>query len=369
VAESRRIVAEARRRYRTHNAARRFVEAEFYTALAASGRGDLDPEAVRERIRGELPIREALEWMWPVLTPAQLLNDLFGSRALIRAADRSLDHDQVEALFRPRQASADDVYWTASDAPLLDEARAVLGSRPGRREQDAVRTYGHIVVDEVQDLSPMDLRMLERRSLNGSMTVVGDIAQATGPWAHDDWESILSHLPDRRPAVRHELTVGYRIPGPLMELAARVLAVAAPDLAPPRSVRGAGDPPRLVSLIREQAEKLDGLAEVVQAELDAVGTGNVAVIAADGQAADVEGALERAGVAFGRPTRRGLDARVAVVPVGLVKGLEVDAAVVVEPARILREQVQGPRALYVALTRATRRLAVVHTEPIPGVMA
>ena len=124
-----------------------------------------------------------------------------------------------------------------------------------------------------------------------------------------------------------------------------------------------------MSLIREQAEKLDGLAEVVQAELDAVGTGNVAVIAADGQAADVEGALERAGVAFGRPTRRGLDARVAVVPVGLVKGLEVDAAVVVEPARILREQVQGPRALYVALTRATRRLAVVHTEPIPGVMA
>jgi len=369
VEESRRIVAEARRRFRTHNAARRYVEAEFYEALVASGRGDLDPEAVRERVRGELAVREALEWMWPVLTPAQMLNDLFGSRALIRAADRSLTADQVEALFRPRQASVDDVYWSASDAPLLDEARAVLGARPGRRDADAVRTYGHIVVDEVQDRSPMDLRMLDRRSLNGSMTVVGDIAQATGSWAHDDWEGILAHLPDRKPAVRRELTVGYRIPAPLMDMATRVLAVAAPSLAPPRSVRGDGEPPRVVALSGERAEKLDGLVDVVRAEMDAVGTGNVAVIAADDQAADVESALERAGVEFGRPTRRGLDARVAVVPVGLVKGLEVDAAVVVEPGRILREQAQGARALYVALTRATRRVAVVHAEPLPDVLA
>ena len=369
VEESSHIVSEARRRYRTHNAARKFVEAEFYKALVASGRGDLDPEAVRERIRGEMSVREALEWMWPVLTPAQLLNDLFGSRALIRAADRSLTADQVDALFRPREEVADDVYWTASDAPLLDEARAVLGARPGCKARDAVRTYGHIVVDEVQDLSPMDLRMLDRRSLNGSMTVVGDIAQATGSWAHSDWEGILTHLPDRKPTVRHELTVGYRIPGPIMDLAARVLAVAAPDLAPPRSVRGDGEAPRFIGLTGEQAEKLDGLVEVVRAELESVGAGNLAVIAADSQANDVEQALERAGVAFGRPTRRGLDARVTVVPVGLVKGLEVDGAVVVEPARILREQSQGMRALYVALTRATKRVAVVHTEPLPAALS
>ena len=95
----------------------------------------------------------------------------------------------------------------------------------------------------------------------------------------------------------------------------------------------------------------------------------MAVIAADDQAADVESALERSGVEFGRPTRRGLDARVAVVPVGLVKGLEVDAAVVVEPARILRDQAQGARALYVAMTRATRRMAVVHAEPLPDVLS
>ena len=363
---SQRIVDEARKRYRTHNAARKFVEAEFYEALAASGHGDLDPEALRERLRGELSIREALEWMWPVLTPAQFLNDLLGSRALIRAADQSLTPVQIDALYRERAVEVEDLLWTASDAPLLDEARAVLGARPGRRQQDAVRTYGHIVVDEVQDLSPMDLRMLGRRSLNGSMTVVGDIAQATGAWAHDDWDSILEHLPDRRPATRHELTVGYRIPGPLMDLAADVLAEAAPDLAPPRSVRADGDAPRFVGLAEDPDRKLDGLADVVRSELDAVGAGNVAVIAANSHAVDVEDALERAGLSFGRPTRRGLDAQVAVVPVELVKGLEVDGAVVVEPARILREHAQGLRALYVALTRATKRLAVVHAEELPA---
>ena len=368
VEESQRIVDQARRRYRTHNAARKFVEAEFYEALVASGRGDLDPEALRERLRGELSVREALEWMWPVLTPAQLLNDLFGSRALIRSADPSLTTEQVDALYRERVTQPDDLLWTASDAPLLDEARAVLGARPGRREEDTVRTYGHIVIDEVQDLSPMDLRMLDRRSLNGSMTVVGDIAQATGAWAHDNWEGILRHLPNRRPPVRHELTVGYRIPGPLMDVAARVLAVAAPDLAPPWSVRGDGDPPRFVALTGAQAEKLDGLAEVVRSELEAVGAGNLAVVTTDSQAADVEDALERAGIAYGRPTRQGLDAQVAVVPVGLVKGLEVDGAVVVEPARMVRERAQGLRALYVALTRATRRVAIVHAEPLPPVL-
>ena len=368
VEESQRIVDQARRRYRTHNAARKFVEAEFYEALVASGRGDLDPEALRERLRGELSVREALEWMWPVLTPAQLLNDLLGSRALIRSADPSLTTEQVDALYRERVTQPDDLLWTASDAPLLDEARAVLGARPGRREEDTVRTYGHIVIDEVQDLSPMDLRMLDRRSLNGSMTVVGDIAQATGAWAHDDWEGILRHLPNRRPPVRQELTVGYRIPGPLMDVAARVLAVAAPDLAPPWSVRGDGDPPRFVALTGEQAEKLDGLAEVVRSELEAVGAGNLAVVTTDSQAADVEDALERAGIAYGRPTRQGLDAQVAVVPVGLVKGLEVDGAVVVEPARMVRERAQGLRALYVALTRATRRVAIVHAEPLPPVL-
>jgi len=358
------IVAEARRRFRTHNAARRFVEAEFYAVLASSIHEGPDAGTVRDRLRGNLAVREALEWMWPVLSPAQLLNDLFGSRALIRAADPSLTDDEVESLYRPRAAISEDVPWSASDGPLLDEARAALGSRPGRRQVDVVRTFGHVVVDEIQDLSPMDLRMLERRSLNGSMTVVGDIAQATGAWAHDTWYSVLDHLPNRQPVRRAELTIGYRIPGPIMDVAARVLLEAAPDMSPPNSVRSTGDPPRFVPV----GESLACLAEVVTEELRVVGAGNLAVIVAGSQVVEVEAVLEAAGIVFGRPSRRGLDEQVAVVPVGLVKGLEVDAAVVVEPARIIREQDQGVRALYVALTRATKRVAVVHAEPLPDLL-
>ena len=149
----------------------------------------------------------------------------------------------------------------------------------------------------------MDLRMLERRSLNGSMTVVGDIAQATGAWAHDNWYSILDHLSDRLPPRQAELTIGYRIPEPIMVLAARVLAEAAPDLAPPSSVRSSGDSPRFVSVELVH----DGLAEVVTEELSVIGAGNLAVIVASSQVDEVEAALDAAEIVFGRPTRRGLD--------------------------------------------------------------
>jgi len=182
---SERIVDEARRRYRRHNSARRFVETEFFAELARSGRGDLAPSSVRERLRREPAVREALEWMWPLLSPAQFLHDLFGARGLLRhAAHGVLSDHEWESLHRERTDDPMVAAWTHEDAPLLDEARALLGPRSRRRrdgdDDDEVRTYGHIVVDEAQDLSPMQLRMLERRSLNGSMTVVGDIAQATG---------------------------------------------------------------------------------------------------------------------------------------------------------------------------------------------
>src|SRR5690606_14637485 len=175
----------------------------------------------------------------------------FGSRALLRlAGKRALSPQQLDGLHRPRAGLVHDVVWTHDDVPLLDEAYALLGPKPRRRKRDSdeTRTYGHIVIDEAQDLSPMQLRMLTRRSLNGSMTVVGDIAQSTGAWAHADWDEILSLLPNRRPARREELTVGYRIPGPNMALAAKVLAVSAPDLTPPRSVRQDGRPPVLTQV-------------------------------------------------------------------------------------------------------------------------
>lgn len=373
VAESERIVRDARRRFRTHNAGRRFVERSLFDALAASSRLGPDPDEVRAQVRHETVVREALDWMWPVLTPSQLLHDLFGSRALVRSAGRHrLTDEEADALVRPRSGAADEVVWTSDDVPLLDEARALLGPPPRRKRagtaaDDEVRTYGHIVVDEAQDLSPMQLRVLSRRSLNGSMTVVGDIAQATGAWAHDDWEGVLAHLPDRRPSRRAELSVGYRIPAANMALAAKVLAVAAPDLTAPTSVRQGESDPR-IEAVADPARLADEVVRLVGEERAAVGEGSVGVICPASLAGALTRALESAGVAHGAADRHGLEQQVTVVPVGLVKGLELDASIVVEPAAIVREEPQGLRSLYVALTRATKRLTVAHAEPLPEVL-
>jgi len=214
----------------------------------------------------------------------------------------------------------------------------------------------------------MQLKMATRRSLSGSMTIVGDIAQATGAWAHANWEEILDRLPtERRSPRRAELTIGYRIPAPNMALAARVLELAAPDLRPPTSVREDGDPPRVVRAAGPEALARAAAVAVVD-ERDAVGLGNVAVICPSSLVEPLAVALEQAGIEFGIAPRSGLDLQVTVVPVGLVKGLEVDASVVVEPAGIVAEEAQGYRALYVALTRSTKRLAIVHADPLPEVL-
>jgi len=374
--ESRRIVVDARRRFRKHNAGRRHVEGEVFAALSASGRGDHTVDQVRDRLRASPEVRAALEWMWPVLTPEQLLNDLFGSTGLLRhAAAGTLEEHEWRSMLRRRVPEGEPQSWTHDDVPLLDEARALLGPRPKKRRpggepssEDEVRTYGHIVVDEAQDLSPMQLRMVNRRSLSGSMTIVGDIAQATGQWAHESWDEILDQLPDRHAPRHAELTVGYRLPAPNMALAARVLAVAAPFLSPPVSVREDGDAPRI--LHPRPGERLtDAIVDATITELDAVGVGNVAVICASSMVEMISEALDAAKVEHGRATRHGLDAQVTVVPVGLVKGLELDASVVVEPAAIVDEEAQGMRALYVALTRATKRLAVVHERPLPACLS
>jgi DNA helicase IV len=363
------IVRDARRRFRTHNAGRRFVEREVAQALADSARTPLDPGEVWRQLRRHPDVRAALEEMWPVLTPAQFLHDLFGSRALLHlAAARHLDERRVDLLHRARSASVDDVVWTHDDVPLLDEARSLLGIRPTKRKpDDEVRTYGHIVIDEAQDLSPMQLRMLTRRSLNGSMTVVGDIAQSTGAWAHADWDEILSLLPQKREARREELTVGYRIPGPNMDLAARVLKASAPDLRPPRSVRQDGRPP-VIERVDEPAPLGPAIARAVRAEIAAVGSGNVAVICPASRTDECSAALTAAGIDHGVAIERGLNHQVTVVPVNIVKGLELDATVVVDPAGILDEEAQGMRALYVALTRATKLLTIIHPGDLPEVL-
>ena len=375
VAQSATIVKDAGRRFRTHNAARKFVERGMFEALAASSRSPLAAEDVADRLGHHAQMREALEWMWPVLTPAELLHDLFGSKALLRlAAGKYLTKVEWSSLHRPRADRVDDVVWTQDDLPLLDESATRLGPRPSSQVKhridgslaSEIRTYGHIVVDEAQDLSPMQLAMVRRRSLNGSMTVVGDIAQATGAWSHSDWHQILDHLPKRRPSRLVELTVGYRIPAPTMVLAARVLAAVAPGLAPPQAVRIEGDPPTIRKV--EAGDVARAVAEQIAIEKEAVGLGNVAVICPSSMAEELDAQLDALGVAHGHATSVGLEHQVTLVPVRLVKGLELDATVVVEPQRIVDEEQQGLRALYVAFTRATKRLAVIHSGPLPEAM-
>ena len=369
VDESARIVRNARRRFRRHNSGRKFVENEVWSALAATYRDpEIGPREVKDTLRGTPEIREVLDRMWPLLTPAQLLHDLFGSKALLKLAARGvLDEAEASALFRPRSESVDDVRWTPADVALLDDARDVLGPKPGRNgkidDADEIRTFGHIVIDEVQDLTPMQLKMATRRSLNGAMTIVGDLAQATGPLAPTDWQDVLDHLPDRRPSRVIGLSVGYRIPGQIMELANKVMAAATPTLRAPQSVRVGDAVPVFV--------RADGsLGAAVAAEVRSLTTelpnASLGVIAPDSMIDDLSEHLTAAGVNHGTATRTGLDEGVTLVPVSVVKGLELDAVVVVEPSRIVDDHEHGMRSLYVALTRPTQRLSVVHADDLPA---
>ena len=307
--DSRRIVETVRRRPGTHNARRRMVEQSVAQLLADRARqtqqtlgvgapapvtafpgyedpseladDEFDLEDFTRKVKRVPEMAEALDRMWPRLSPHELLHDLFGAAPLIAAASRGVLSDEEQLLLhRPRSASFEEVAWSPADAALVDEARALLGSRSGSAE-DGLRKYGHIVVDEVQDLSPMQLRMLTRRSLSGSMTVVGDIAQATAPWAPSSWTDITDHLPRRRPVRSVELTVSYRTPAEVLAVATRVLAVAAPELKPPTPVRRTEVEPRMVPVLgtggTSQGATVGDLArrvaEVAGEEVMAVDTG------------------------------------------------------------------------------------------------
>jgi len=370
--ESIQIIKAARRRYHRHNQARRYVENEVWAALAASFRSGADAEDIRDALTGTPEIRAVLERMWPVLTPAQLLHDLFGSKALLKlAANGILPESDYLALYRDRSDSLEEVRWSNADAALLDEARFLLGPRPRKSgkvdETDEIRTFGHIVVDEVQDLTPMQLRMVTRRSLSGSMTVVGDIAQATGPLAPDDWKDVLEHLPSRKTPRVVGLSVGYRIPAQIMELADKVMHAATPGLRAPRSVRDGDEVPVITAV-----ESADALHEAVIARarvlLQQSGGGRTAIICPDDMVDQMSTALDAASVPHGRAQAAGLDENLSIVPASLAKGLELDDVIVVEPSAIVADDAQGLRLLYVTLTRSTRSLTVVHRMPLPEAM-
>ncbi|MHB8438630.1 MAG: HelD family protein [Acidimicrobiales bacterium] len=411
------VVAAARRRPGTHNARRNFVEQlvvrrladEYLRTLgllgvertatddghgrngAGSAGGSEDGFELAEfsrDIRRVPELTEALDRMWPRLSAEEFLHDLYGAQALVGLAGKDLlTAAEQEMLVRPRCTDLSEIRWTSADLALLDEARVLLGPRRPRRHGAASagsgadgtgtgngangvrsdpgepRTYGHIVVDEAQDLSPMQLRMIGRRSLSGSITVVGDIAQATGAWAPRDWLDVTAHLPDQRPPRMVELTVSYRTPAEVIEVAARILAAAMPGMRPPTAVRRTGMRPRIVQ--SESGTLAEEAARLAVELVDEVAPGTVAVLAPASLLADLSVALDRTGTPVSDPRIHGLGAPLSLLPVDLANGLEFDAVVVVEPAAVAEESPQRLRALYVAVTRPTRRLVIVHSRPLP----
>ncbi|MEV0388825.1 ATP-binding domain-containing protein [Nonomuraea sp. NPDC050643] len=362
---------------------------------------ELDLELASRRLWGEPPVRRAVEDLWPELTPRRLVSELLASpEALWSVAPPGLDWQE---LVRPLEAE-----WTVGDVPLLDEAAELLGEDDSARrvagrlaeeewaEQelyaqevlestgvadegvfdradvlaerhaddgaglttadraaaDRSWAYGHVIVDEAQELSPMAWRMVMRRVPAKSLTVVGDVAQTGSAAGARSWGEVLD--PFLKGRWREErLLVNYRTPVEIMRVAADVLAAYAPEQEPPDSVREGGAEPRAVRL------PVAGLPELVASELAEIGEGRLGVVVPDARHAEVARVLPEGD----------LDAPVVVLTVTQAKGLEFDAVVVVDPAGIIGQSPQGGQDLYVAVTRATRRLTVVHERDLPAVLS
>ncbi len=337
--------ATARERLRTHvgEVVRRELEAE----------GATPSDAAVTRIANSAEVRAYVDEHWPPVDPGGLLLRLWTEPAALATAANGVLTDEEQRLLHwdttPR--SARSAPWTSADAFLADEVADLLERTP---------SAGHVIVDEAQDLSPMQCRAIGRRCSTGSATVLGDVAQGTTPWATDDWRATLAHL--GKPEGRVEpLTRGYRVPQQVLDFANRLLPHIATAVAPATSVRR-GDGALTVT------RAADPTAAAVAAVRTALAReGSIGVITADADAAAVHAALAAAGVAAERlEADADLDARVEVVPASLAKGLEYDHVVVVEPAAIVAAEPRGLRRLYVVLTRAVTSLAVVHAAPLPG---
>ncbi|MFE0799907.1 HelD family protein [Streptomyces sp. NPDC058812] len=352
-----RIVADVRDEEPPYTVGRERVRARIvrYVQDLAERRAGPRTGAWVRRIERSRPVGAYLDAVWPRVRPEEVVARLLGDPdALARAADGLLDDDERKAVLwtaagAPR--SWRSARWSAADLVLLDEVAGLLEHPEG---------YGHIVVDEAQDLSPMECRAIARRAAFGSLTVLGDLAQGTTPWAARSWRTTLAHL-GRPDAPVTPLTTGFRVPQAVVGLANRLLARLDVDVPAARSLRGDGE------LTMRPAAPGEVGSAVVDAVRDALAReGSVGVVAADADVPRMRDALDAAGIAAAGP--EALGARVAVVPASVVKGLEYDHVVAVEPAAIAEAEGAGGRGLhrlYVVLTRAVSGLDVVHGRPLP----
>ena len=314
--------------------------------------GESCDDRTHEAVRRTRPVRSAVDAIWPKVDPVRLVMRLLSDPARLAAAARGvLDPAEQQAICwdTPARGPA-SARWSAADAVLVDEASDLI---------ERIPSLAHVVVDEAQDLSPMECRAIGRRCATGSATLLGDLAQGTSPAAATSWSDLLAHLGKADAGLR-VLDTGYRVPRQILDYASRLLAYIAPGLVPARSLRQ--DPGSLV-VIEATAGSLPGdLARVCASAMS--GPGSVAVIVADEQVTAVSRLLSQASLrhsVLDRASGEGL----TVVPVTLAKGLEFDEVIVVEPARIAAAESRGLHRLYVALTRAVSRLTVLHAEPLP----
>jgi DNA helicase IV len=344
------------------------------TQLEAAG--ETCDDRTHDAVRRSAPVRKCVDEVWPKVDPKKLVFTLLSDQnQVIQNGSGLLSDAEIAAITWPKPPRGPgSASWTRADQVLIDEAADLIERTP---------SIAHIVVDEAQDLSPMEVRAIGRRCATGAATVLGDIAQGTTPWAATSWPTLLSHLGKPAASVR-ELDVGYRVPRQILDFASRLLPSIAPDLSPAKSLRA--DPNALALVPVPSGELGERVAQGCVAAL--AGLGSVAVICADADVQATAQALRSAGLAF---TVLGADGgvlgaggsvpdsdrtgqseisetadRLTLVPVTLAKGLEFDHVVLVEPGRIATGEAYGLRRLYVALTRAVSRLTVFHAEPLPA---
>ncbi|MFG2992719.1 HelD family protein [Streptomyces sp. NPDC048257] len=324
--------------------------------------GEAPDDRVQDAVARNAAVKAAVKEIWPPVEPAKLvLRLLSDAEFLAEHAEGVLTPDEQKLLLWQKPfRSVKSAKWSAADLVLIDEAADLV---------ERTHSLGHVVLDEAQDLSPMQYRAVGRRCTTGSATVLGDLAQGTTPWATRSWDEALTHL-GKPQAVLEELTAGFRVPREVIAYASRLLPSISPGLAPVSSVRETPGSLR----IEEVAQVADLTAAVVAACRDFLAyEGSIGLIAADARIPVLAEALPAAGLPYLSPGEETTsESRLTLVPASLAKGLEYDYVVLDEPAAIVDgepDERTGLRRLYVCLTRAVSGLAALHSAPLPSALS
>ncbi|WP_406304303.1 AAA family ATPase [Streptomyces sp. NBC_00885] len=320
--------------------------------------GEAPDDRVQDAVARNTAVKAAVKAVWPPVDPAKLVLRMLSDPEFLAAhADGVLTADEQKTILWTRPArSVRAAQWSLADAVLIDEATDLV---------QRTHSLGHVVLDEAQDLSPMQYRAVGRRCTTGSATVLGDLAQGTTPWATGSWQEALTHLGKPDAAVE-ELTAGFRVPREVIAYASRLLSHMSPGLAEVTSVR---ESPGSLSVREVEVADLDA-AVVAACEESLRHEGSIGLIAADARVPSLAAALTSAGHAYLAPGEETTaESRLTLVPASLAKGLEYDYVVLDEPSAVVDgepDERTGLRRLYVALTRAVSGLTVVHAVGLPG---